>query len=116
METNFSLIHNWIVSNYEAGEGSLFDFLFHHIFWTFYILNMIFGVIAYKLGFAKELPLLKSIIVYILLAIGMFVVTIFSIAKLPMTETLIIISLVLGIYRYRLYKDRKSRKEEHLTE
>lgn len=36
METNFSLIHNWIVSNYEADAGSLFDFLFHNIFWTFY--------------------------------------------------------------------------------
>lgn len=111
METNFSLIHNWIVSNYEADAGSLYDFLFHHIFWTFYFLNVVFGVTAYKLGFAKELPLLKSIIVYILLALGMFVITIFSIARLPMTETLIIISIVLGIYRYRLHKDRQARGE-----
>src|SRR5699024_11330983 len=75
-------------------------------------LNLIFGVLAYKLGFAKELPLLKSIIVYIMLAMGMFVISIFSIARLPMTETLIIISLVLGIYRYRLYKDRQTRNQE----
>jgi len=112
METNFSLIHNWIVDNYEAGNGGIYKFLFEHIFWTFYFLNLIFGVIAYKLGFAKELPLLKSIIVYIMLAIGMFIISIFSIARLPMTETLIIISIVLGIYRYRLYKDRQTRNKE----
>lgn len=109
MENNFSLIHNWIVTNYEADAGSLFDFLFNHIFWTFYILNIVFGITAYKLGFAKELPLLKSIVVYVLLIVGMFVITIFSVARLPMTETLIIISLVLGIYRYRLHKDRQAR-------
>lgn len=115
METNFSLIHNWIVSNYEADAGSLFDFLFHNIFWTFYFLNLIFGITAYKFGFARELPLLKSILVYIMLALGMFIITIFSLARLPMTETLVIISLVLGIYRYRLYKDRQSRNEEAET-
>ncbi len=111
METNFSLIHNWIVSNYEAGNGSLYDFLFNHIFWTFYVLNVIFGVMAFKFGFAKELPLLKSVIVYILLIIGMFIITIFSVLRLPMTESLIIISVVLGIYRYRLHKDRQAREE-----
>src|SRR5699024_642055 len=112
METNFSLIHNLIVSNDEVGNGGIYKFLFEHIFWTFYFLNLIFGVLAYKLGFAKELPLIKSIIVYIMLAMGMFVISIFSIARLPMTETLIIISLVLGIYRYRLYKDRQTRNQE----
>lgn len=108
METNFSLIHNWIVSNYEAGNGGIYTFLFQHIFWVFYFLNLLFGITAYKLGFAKELPLLKSIFVYIMLALGTFIIAIFSIARLPMTETLIIISLVLGIYRFRLYKDRQS--------
>lgn len=112
METNFSLIHNWIVSNYEAGNGGLYNFLFQHIFWVFYFLNLLFGIIAYKLGFAKKLPLLKSLLVYVMLAIGMFIIAIFSIARLPMTETFIIISLILGVYRYRLYKDRQSRNQE----
>lgn len=79
------------------------------LFWAFYIVNVIFAVIAYKLGFARELPLLKSVFVYIMLAVGTFVLTIFSILKYPMTETLIIVSIVLGIYRFRLYQDRKAR-------
>src|SRR5699024_6629862 len=112
MEINFSLIYNWIVGNYEAGNGGIYKFIFEYLCWTFYVLNLIFDVITYKLGFAKELPLLKSIIVYMMLSIGMFIISIFSIARLPMTETLIIISLVLGIYRYRLYKDRQTRNQE----
>src|SRR5699024_7238968 len=112
METNFSLIHNWFVGNYEAGYGGIYKFLFEHIFWTFYFLNLIFGVISYKLVFANELPLLKSIIVYMMLAIGIFIISICSIARLPMTEILNIISLVLGIYRYRVYKDRQTRNQE----
>lgn len=85
----------------------------NNMYWKFYALNLIFGIIAYKLGFARKLPLLKSIIVYIMLAIGMFVVTIFSVFKLPITETLIIISAVLGIYRFRLYQERKKRHENN---
>lgn len=83
------------------------------MFWAFYVLNMIFGVIAYKLGFARELSLLKSIFVYIMLAIGMFILTIFSIVKYPITETLVIVSIVLGIYRFRLHKERKARQQEN---
>lgn len=79
------------------------------LFWALYILNIIFSIIAFKLGFARELPLLKSIIVYIMLAIGTFILTIFSIVKFPITETLIIISIVLGIYRFRLHRERKAR-------
>lgn len=99
----------------EVMESILFNFIVdtfgtEHIFWTLYFLNLIFSFIAYKLGFARELPLLKSVLVYFLLAFGVFIITIFSILKYPMTESLIVISLVLGIYRYRLFRERKSKK------
>ena len=92
----------------------LFDFILDrfgtdNIFWIFYVLNLIFGAISFKLGFARELPLLKNIFVYIMLAVGTYVITIFSIFKLPITESLIIIAVVLAIYRYRLHKQRKAK-------
>lgn len=99
METEFSIIFNFIVNNFGT----------KNVFWTLYVLNLVFSIIAYKLGFARELPIVKSIIVYILLAFGVMIITLFSIVKYPMTETLIIISAVLGIYRYRLHKERKSK-------
>ncbi|WHX28151.1 YlaH-like family protein [Virgibacillus halodenitrificans] len=100
METNYSLILDLLIHFFGTD----------HIFWIFYILNLVFGSISFKLGFARELPILKNIIVYIMLAIGTFILTIFSIMNLPITESLILIALVLGIYRYRLHKQRTATK------
>lgn len=99
-------------------ESILFNFIVDHfgtdyLFWTLYVLNLIFSFIAFKLGFARELPLLKSALVYILLAVGVFVITIFSILKYPMTESLIIISAVLGIYRFRLHQERSRKNKQN---
>ncbi|WP_163970786.1 YlaH-like family protein [Oceanobacillus halotolerans] len=94
------MIHDFIVSNYGTDN----------IYLIFYILNIIFGIIAFKLGFARKLPIAKTVIVYILLAIGMYIITIFSIFKMPMTESLIIISVIMGIYRLRLHQQRKAKE------
>lgn len=93
----------------------IFDFIYNHfgadhIIGIFYVLNLIFAAISYKLGFARELPLIKSIFVYIMLAVGTVILTIFSLVRFPITEVLIIISIVLGIYRFRLHQERKATK------
>src|SRR5690625_2676841 len=97
MDTNFNIIFQFILNNFGSD----------HMFWIFYFLNLFFSVIAYKLGFARKLPLLKSIFVYILFAIGVCIITIFSILRLPKTDFLMIISIALEIYRFRLYKERQ---------
>ncbi|WP_106497752.1 YlaH-like family protein [Lentibacillus sp. Marseille-P4043] len=99
MDSNFSLIFDYVEENYGID----------HLFTILYVLNLIFGAIAFKLGFARKLPILKSLFVYMMLAIGTFIITIFSIFKMPMTESLIIISAVLGVYRFRLHQQRKAR-------
>ena len=88
------------------------------VFNILYIVNLILAAIAYKLGFAKKLPILKSVIVYILLAFGIFVLNILFIIvpatlaaqPLPMAESLVIICVVLAIYRIRLYLQRQAKK------
>ncbi|HLS09208.1 YlaH-like family protein [Lentibacillus sp.] len=81
-----------------------------NVFWTFYVINLILAAIAYKLGFAKELPVLKSVLVYIMLAFGMLILNFFSIVGYPITDSLIVICIVLAIYRYRLHLQRKSKQ------
>lgn len=100
------MIYNYLLENYPD-----------YIFMTLYILNFIFGILAYKLGFARKLPLLKSIIVYFMLGIGTFILTLFNVLGVimqglvaPVTEVLIITSLVLGLYRYRLHRSRQARQ------
>lgn len=80
-----------------------------HAFYVFYVVNFILSVIAYKLGFARKLPLLKSMIVYVLLFIGTFITTVFAIMGMPIVESLLIISFVMGVYRLRMYMERKKK-------
>ena len=80
-----------------------------NIFWVFYVMNLILCAIAYELGFARKLPLLKTVFVYIMLMIGTYILTILTtVMKMPTVECLFIIILVLAIYRFRLHRQRKA--------
>ncbi|GGH72201.1 hypothetical protein GCM10010978_08900 [Compostibacillus humi] len=93
----------------------VFDFVvevngIENIFWIFYVMNFILSIIAYELGFAKKLPLFKKLIVYILMFIGVYIITIFStVMRMPTVEVLIVTIIVLAIYRTRLYYQRKAK-------
>jgi len=90
----------------------IFDFFATHstykpyTFWIMYGIILLLSIIAYKLGFARKLPLVKSLIVYILLALGTFITAILSILEFPIAESLIIIVIILAIYRLRMYLER----------
>lgn len=75
-----------------------------------YLYLTIFGlcIIVYQLGFAKKLPLLKNLIIYVIMALGCTVLCFLGVF-LPMAEGLIIAIFVLAIYRLRL---RNAKKEE----
>ncbi|WP_047982937.1 YlaH-like family protein [Ornithinibacillus californiensis] len=88
------------------------------VFNILYIVNLVLAAFAYKLGFAKRLPILKSVVVYALLAVGIFILNILFIIlpatlaaqPLPMTESLVVICVVLAIYRVRLFIQRQAKK------
>lgn len=99
MTGTFSFILDYVVTNYGV----------ENVFWIMYVINLILSAIAYKLGFARKLSIGKNIFVYLMLAVGTYITTIFSIMMLPMTESLIIIVIVLAIYRTRLHLQRKAK-------
>ncbi|MGN8645152.1 YlaH-like family protein [Gracilibacillus sp. HCP3S3_G5_1] len=74
-----------------------------------YLTVVIFAIFAYKFGFAKKLSPLKSLIIYILLIIGTFFLTLIFGLNLPLAESLFIIAVVMGVYRLRLYQERKQK-------
>ncbi|WP_066192791.1 MULTISPECIES: YlaH-like family protein [Gracilibacillus] len=76
-------------------------------FFFLYITVVILAILAYKFGFAKKLSPLKSLVVYILLVIGTFILTLLFGLNLPLAESLFIIAIVMGIYRLRLHQERK---------
>ncbi|NGY82817.1 hypothetical protein F6Y03_15245 [Bacillus megaterium] len=74
--------------------------------WLLYFTILGLSVLVYKLGFAKKLPLLKSMVIYLFLAFGCTILTFLGIF-LPVAEGLVVAALVLIIYKIRLYQAKK---------
>lgn len=64
------------------------------------------SALVYKLGFAKELRFIQSLIIYIFLFLGCLVLT-FLAFFLPIVEGLIVAALILIIYRVRRMNEHK---------
>ncbi|MBM7703367.1 hypothetical protein JOC83_002214 [Bacillus iocasae] len=74
--------------------------------WFLYFTIFALSVVVYKLGFARKLPVLKSVVIYTFLALGCTVLTFLGIF-LPVTEGLVVAALVLIIYKVRLHQSKK---------
>ncbi|ENH95539.1 hypothetical protein J416_15582 [Gracilibacillus halophilus YIM-C55.5] len=77
-----------------------------------YLTVVVFAILAYKFGFAKKLSPVKSLVVYILLLIGTFFLTLIFGLNLPLAESLFIIAIVMGVYRLRLHRERKQQHND----
>lgn len=75
-------------------------------FWFLYAVVVLFSATTYRLGFAKKLPLLKNVVIYILLFVGCFPLAVFAI-RFPVAESLMVMTLVLAIYKIRLQRSKK---------
>lgn len=75
-----------------------------------YIFIVILTVIVYRLGFAKKLPLLKNIVIYVCLLIGCLIMLFFSYA-LPIAEGLSVAAIILILYKIRLRQLKKQQTE-----
>uniref|UniRef100_UPI00406C0E23 YlaH-like family protein n=1 Tax=Metasolibacillus sp. FSL K6-0083 TaxID=2921416 RepID=UPI00406C0E23 len=64
------------------------------------------SALVFKLGFARELPLMKNIIIYTFLFVGCILLTFFAFF-LPMIEGLVIAALILIIYKTRLWREKR---------
>ncbi len=74
--------------------------------WLLFITVYVLSVLAYILGFAKKLKLWQNIIIYIIMLLFSLPLTFFA-AFYPVAECLIVIVFVMGMYRYRLHKEKK---------
>ncbi|EIT84936.1 hypothetical protein A374_12855 [Fictibacillus macauensis ZFHKF-1] len=79
-------------------------------FFLLYVVIAALSIVVYKLGFAKKLPVLKSVVIYVLLIVGCFPLTFFGIG-LPIAEGLVCAAAVLIIYKIRLRQSKKNNAE-----
>ncbi|AQL55954.1 YlaH-like family protein [Abyssicoccus albus] len=75
--------------------------------WLLFITIFILCVITYNLGFARKIKWWQNIIIYVIMFFGCTLLTFLG-AFLPVAESLIVTAIILGLYRYRLHKERKA--------
>ncbi|USK36225.1 YlaH-like family protein [Bacillus sp. F19] len=75
-----------------------------------YLVILGLSIVVFKLGFAKKLPLLKAIVIYLFLMFGCTVLTFLG-AFLPVAEGLIVAALILIIYKIRLHQSKKAERD-----
>ncbi|MFS8630646.1 MAG: YlaH-like family protein [Bacillales bacterium] len=75
-----------------------------------YLTVVILAAAVYQMGFARKLPLLKTVIVYLLLAAGATILTLLAVF-LPIAEGLAIMAVILVLYKIRRICERLSKKE-----
>ncbi|ARI77616.1 YlaH-like family protein [Halobacillus mangrovi] len=81
-------------------------------FMLLYLTVVILTIITFKLGFARKLPLIKNIVVYTVLIIGTFILTLILGLNLPLPESLFVAAIILGVYRLRLHRERGASQNE----
>lgn len=91
------------------GAGNPEQFLF--AFSMLYVIVTALTIVVYNLGFARKLPILKAVIVYIALLFGSIFITLLAL-RLPVVESLAIAIAVLGAYKYRMWKEKKQSSQE----
>jgi hypothetical protein len=74
--------------------------------WLLYVTIVGLSILVYKLGFAKKLPIGKSMIIYLFLILGCTILTFLGVF-LPITEGLVVAAIILIIYKIRLYRQKK---------
>lgn len=78
--------------------------------WLLYLTIVALSILVYKLGFARKLPLIQNIVVYLFLILGCTIMTFFGVF-LPVAEGLVVAAIILIIYKIRLHQTKKEQTE-----
>lgn len=78
--------------------------------WGTYLIILVLTSVIYQTAFARSLPLLKSAVVYVVLAIGCYLLLIFDILGFPMIPSLFITVVLIVVTRARLSWSRRKQK------
>ncbi|MGJ9383934.1 hypothetical protein CR203_02180 [Salipaludibacillus neizhouensis] len=81
-------------------------------YFVMYLIINALSIVVFNLGFARKLPILKTVVVYVVMFLGNFIITILSFS-LPIIESLLIAAVILGVYKIQL---RRHKKEEAMAE
>lgn len=70
--------------------------------WAGYVTILVLTALVYKIAFARQLPLLKSLVVYCVLALGCILFWIMYVLRFPILEILLVTLVLIGAARIRM--------------
>jgi len=80
--------------------------------WVSYLVILLFSGVIYQTAFARPLPLLKNLVIYLALAIGSYLLLIFHILGFPIIPSLLIAVGLIIVTRIRLFFTKKEEKRD----
>ncbi|MDR6224852.1 YlaH-like family protein [Desmospora profundinema] len=91
---------------------SIHDFL-RQTPWAGYLTILVLTATVYKIAFARKLPILKSLVVYIVLALGCILFWLMYILLFPILEILLVTLVLIAAARIRMAMgNRKTQPEK----
>lgn len=80
-----------------------------HPFVSYALIYLMLVFIFNNMFRVRKLPILKEILIYLLLALGAFILLIFQIDKLPIIPCLFVVIAILFIVRIRYFMERRKK-------
>lgn len=75
--------------------------------WYLFITIFLLCILVYVLGFARKITFWQNVVIYVVMFVGCIMLTFFG-AFLPVAESLAVAAVFLGLYRFRLHRERKA--------
>ncbi|OLO40743.1 hypothetical protein BTR23_04520 [Alkalihalophilus pseudofirmus] len=72
-----------------------------------YLAIVALSILVFNLGFARKLPVLKLVIVYVALFVGCIIMFFLALMGAPIIEVLLISTVILGIYKLRMLQRKR---------
>jgi hypothetical protein len=82
------------------------EYTAHYASLILYLVIVVLSIIVYKLGFARKLPPLKALVIYVFLLFGDIILTFFAYQQ-PIVGVLVVSAVFLSIYKIRLKMSQK---------
>ena len=80
--------------------------------WGVYLLILVLTAVVYQTTFARALPLLKNVIVYLVLALGCGLFYLFHLMGFPMIPALLITVVLIVLTKIRLAISARQQKKK----
>lgn len=88
------------------------QWLFEHVWITYSIIFVLVSYVYNKVFRVRKLPLLKDAIIYLLIAVGSFMLLVFQMLGLPIVLSISVAVLLMWLVRVRYFVEARAKRKQ----